>query len=122
RLALSGGYYDGLLRLWDLVSGECLRVLSRGPRSNSAGAEETVPVKVTGYLVTGESLEALALTPDGRAALATAWDGSLRLWDVARGECVRTVFTSAAAGVALLPGGPLAATASYDQAVRIWDL
>ena len=56
---------DKTLRLWDLASGECLRVLE-----GHSG-----------------SVYHVAALPDERA-LSASWDNTLRLWDLTRGECL----------------------------------
>ncbi|MET9342151.1 protein kinase [Nonomuraea sp. NPDC003804] len=66
RLLLTGGR-DGMAKLWDLRSGECLREI----RAHS-----------------GE-LCSVALTSDGRFAASTGKDETLRLWDLGTGRCVR---------------------------------
>jgi len=50
-------------------------------------AQEAGPVKVlTGHT---ESVNSVALSADGRWALSGSDDKTVRLWDVAKGECVR---------------------------------
>ncbi|MDI7276637.1 MAG: hypothetical protein QME94_11720, partial [Anaerolineae bacterium] len=66
RWAVSGSE-DNTLRVWDLGSGVCLRILE-GHRA---------------------SVTAIALTPDGRWAISGSYDGTLRLWDLASGACLR---------------------------------
>ena len=36
------------------------------------------------------AVSALALSSDGRRALSAGWDGTLKLWDLASGDCLRT--------------------------------
>jgi WD40 repeat protein len=67
RLAVSAGT-DQAVRVWDLETGECLRVL----RGHNAAAHS------------------VCLSPDGRQVLSAAGDLTLRLWDVATGRCLRT--------------------------------
>ena len=60
---------DGTIRVWDLATGACVRVLTghRGP------------------------VRALASTPDGRCTISAGVDGTMRVWDLATGACLRTV-------------------------------
>jgi WD40 repeat protein len=68
RRGLSGSW-DASLRLWDLETGQCLRILEG----------HTAEVR------------AVAVTPDGHRALSGAGDHTLRLWDLEGGQCLRTL-------------------------------
>lgn len=59
-------------------------------------------------------------TRDGRRAL-TACDGTVRLWDLATGRCLRELDGMQHA-VDLAPGGRQAAGVGSDGLVRLWDL
>src|SRR5271165_4544358 len=91
---------DNTLRLWDLASGECLRVLEghSGPVTHVA---------------------ALA----GGCALSASDDRHLRLWDLVSGECLRVLegHSRRVNHVAALPGAR-ALSASDDRHLRLWDL
>lgn len=78
------------LRLWDLDSGQCLRVLEG----------HTNPVT------------AVALTPDGRRTVSGSEDRTLRLWDLNSGQCLRVLHTDSVRTVALTPDGRLAVSGS----------
>ena len=65
---LVSGSYDRTLRLWDVDSGECLRVLE--------GHEGWV--------------KACAFAPDGRRIVSGSGDRTLRLWDADSGGSERS--------------------------------
>jgi len=62
RLVIASG--DNPARLWDLESGQTLRMLEG--HTSIVGA--------------------VAVTPDGRCAVSASWDQTLRLWDLESGE------------------------------------
>lgn len=66
----------------------------------------------------------LALHPDGRRVLLAGKDGSVRVWDIARGkELTRChVHDDVISAIAIRPGGNEAASASWDGTVRVWDI
>jgi WD40 repeat protein len=69
-------------------------------------------------------VNSLALTPDGRTAVSGGLDQTLRVWDVASGQCLRTLtgHTNWVRCVALTPEGRMAVSASDDRTLRVWDL
>jgi len=58
---------DRTLRLWDLETGQTLRIL-QGHTDN---------------------ISAVAITPDGRRAVSASWDRTLRVWDLETGQTIR---------------------------------
>jgi WD40 repeat protein len=65
RIIVSASY-DNTLRVWDGVTGECVRVL-------------------TGHT---NSVNGCAMTPDGRTIISASWDNTLRAWDGETGACL----------------------------------
>ncbi len=94
--------HDGTLRLWDVGSGQTIRVF-RGHT---------------------DKVHSVVLSADGKQALSGARDKTLRLWDVDTGREVRrfTGHTGAVTGVALSPDGLLAVSGGEDGTVRLWDV
>ena len=101
KLLASGGY-DRTVRLWDVSSGEQLRLWNQAGYSFS-----------------------LAFSPDGTqlAAGNDSLERSVKIWDVRLGAEVRTLngHVGAVTAVAFHPSGDLVASASFDGTVRIWD-
>ncbi|WP_367339737.1 WD40 repeat domain-containing protein, partial [Aminivibrio sp.] len=87
------------LRLWDLESGECLRVLE--------GHEEWVRGAV--------------LTHDGKV-LSWSEDNTLRLWDIESGKCLRVFegHEQPVRDVTLMPG--FVFSLGDDWTIRLWNL
>src|SRR5262249_27401977 len=108
RLALSGSA-DRTLRLWEVATGQCLRVLGAhtewvtcvslsadGTRAISGSADHTLRFwdVATGrglheWRGHGKWVLAACLSADGRLALSGGGDGLLKLWDVVSGQPVR---------------------------------
>jgi WD40 repeat protein len=65
----------------------------------------------------------LAFAPDGKTLLAGAWDGSLRLWDVATGKELRqhAGHKGWVRSVAFSPDGKTFASGGKDQIIRLWE-
>ncbi len=101
RRALSGAE-DSTVRLWDVKTGHCTRVLE----GHSAG------------------VFAVGWSPVGGRALSGGQDGTVRVWDVKTGRCVR-VLEDHAGGVFAVgwsPVGGQALSGGEDATVRLWDV
>ncbi|KAI1944399.1 WD domain protein [Ophidiomyces ophidiicola] len=103
---------DGLIRIWDSATGQCLRTLVH---------EDNPPVT------------SVKFSPNGRFVLAWSLDGCVRLWNYVEGRCIKTYqghkneqySISGGFGTYNAPGGPLNAFAysgSEDGAVVCWDV
>ncbi|MCG3149697.1 MAG: Serine/threonine-protein kinase PknD [Verrucomicrobiae bacterium] len=101
RWGLSGSW-DNTLRLWELASGQCLRVF-------------------VGHL---EEVSSVAISPDGRWGVSGSSDRVLRLWDLDSGQCLRTFegHTEDMSSVAICPDGRSVLTGGWGEPCRLWDL
>jgi WD40 repeat protein len=149
RLALTGDG-DTTVRLWEVGTGECLRVLrghTGGVASVSLGPGGRLAVSGgDGYtrdrdstvrlwdVATGRCLHvleghdgavsAVAVDGDARLAVSGGWDETLRVWDVRTGRCLRTLHghSGRVTSVAVSADGRLALSGSFDHTVRFWDV
>ncbi|MFV9631948.1 MAG: WD40 repeat domain-containing protein [Methanosarcinales archaeon] len=69
-------------------------------------------------------ISAVVVTPDGRFAVSASGDGTLKVWDIEKGETVRTLegHTGWVSAVAVTPDGRFAVSTSYDRTLNVWDL
>jgi WD40 repeat protein len=70
------------------------------------------------------SVTAVAVTPDGRQAVTTSEDSTLKVWDLESGAEMQSVTTGHTlwAAVAVTPDGRRALSGSVDGTVKGWDL
>ncbi len=105
---------DGLVRIWDTATGQCLRTLVH---------EDNPPVS------------AVKFSPNGKYVLAWTLDDCVRLWDYVEGRCLKTYqghenrkySLSGGFGVygqvtPRTPGYAFAVSGSEDGAVLCWDV
>lgn len=99
---LVSGSSDGTVRVWDLESRCCLRVLEGHA-----------------HFVTS-----LAIDPAGRRVVSGSSDHTVKLWDLETGSCLHTLanrWMNRVHAVAWDATGTLVASGSDDHGVRIWD-
>jgi len=96
------GSNDHTLRLWNVETGQCLRVLE-------------------GH---ADAILSLAWSADQRLAISGSSDNTLRLWDVETGQCLRVLegHTNTVACLAWSADQRLAISGSTDDTLRLWDV
>jgi WD40 repeat protein/transcriptional regulator with XRE-family HTH domain len=103
---LATGSSDKTIRLWELASGETIRIFS----SDTSGLEE------------------IAFSPDGKTIVAAGWEGTadndVSLFSVASGQVVRVFSGHSAAvyDVTFFPDGKSIVSGGEDFNSRIWDV
>lgn len=141
---------DKSLRIWDVATGEPLRVLRPPVSAGDIGQLRAVAVSPVGDLVAmgGYTLDdaiylvslatgrlertlrghrnvtlSLAFSPDGTLLASANADQSARLWNVKTGQCEHVLegHTHRVRDVCFAAHGRQVATASYDGTVRVWE-
>ena len=71
-----------------------------------------------------QPVTAAVLTPDGNTVVSASSDKTLRVWNLASGECVRTLegHDYAVGAVVLMPDGNTVVSASGDNTLRVWNV
>lgn len=138
------GSLDGLVKLWDLETGEAVRTFqghSDGVRSVALTPDERLLVSAsvdrtlrvwdiaTGRLVWTLSghragVWSVAVSRDGACAVSTSLDATLAVWDLETGKHLRTLagHRDPVMGVAIHPDGRRVLSASMDGSVKVWAL
>ncbi|WP_158847766.1 serine/threonine-protein kinase [Saccharothrix deserti] len=115
RFALSAGW-DNRVRLWDLTTRECVREFAgRGPVLDR-------PSEALGGRRNLYTVEAVAITPDGRFGVAASREGAIQTWDLTSGEELPPLIGhNSADAVAITPDGRRVLSGGLDRSVRLWD-
>ena len=111
EIANCSGSEDGTVRVWDAMSGQCIRVMQGyatslydvdwspdGTQLVSGGTDTLV----TTYTVSGETppcvlhghngvVIGVGWSPDGRWLASSEWDNAIRLWNPISGVCLQVL-------------------------------
>lgn len=143
RYVLSGSR-DASLKLWDAITGDCLRTLRGhrgaihnvaflpgGARFVSGAADGTLRVweassglcvsKLIGH---GAAVNSVTCSPDGKYVLSSSNDCTVKLWSVATSDCLLTLSEHRAATTAATfsADGTQILSGARDRSIRLFDL
>ena len=112
---LASGSEDSTIILWDMTTGEHIKILARptgpfvGPADTLAGHTDTV------YSV--------AFSPDGQTLASGSADNTIILWDATTGQYKQTLIghKRAVYSIAFSPDGQTLASGSWDKTIILWN-
>jgi WD40 repeat protein len=86
-----------------------------------ADVQQTEATTVFGH---ADSVWACSYAPDGTQPVSGSNDGTVKLWDVHSGQCLRTLsgHTGAVRACSYAPDGTLVVSAAEDGTMRLWDM
>ncbi len=70
------------------------------------------------------SIQEVVITPDGRSAFTGSTDHTIKVWDLMKGKCTRTLkgHASLISALCITPDGNRAVSGDWDGELRIWDV
>ncbi len=141
---LASGNDNNTIKLWDVLTGECLKLLqghtdrvwsvawSRDGKTLASGSDDQT-VRFWN-IQTGQSVKTLsehtdrvvsvAFNASGTVLASASEDRTIRLWNVSTGECLKTLsgHTGSVRAVAFGPDETLLASASEDRTIKLWNV
>jgi WD40 repeat protein len=99
---LASGSDDGTVRVWEVSTGKCLKILQG----------------YTGWV------ESVTFSPDGTTLASGGHDGTVRVWEVSSGACLNTLHSHPGRiwAVVFSPDGRMVMSASEDRTILCWNV
>jgi WD40 repeat protein len=111
-----------MVRLWEVATGRCLTTFNSHCDFDpdvpySQGMQDDRRDRKSRWM-------SASISPDGRYALMSLVDDSLRLWEIASGQEIMTFegHYEQVPAVCFSPDGRYALSGSWDMTVRLWDV
>ncbi|MEH2059517.1 MAG: WD40 repeat domain-containing protein [Nostoc sp.] len=108
------------------ILADAVQSKSEIPRLQPITASLTSPGGNLVRILTGhnDSVNAVAIAPDGQTAVSASVDNTLKLWDLETGKEISTLrgHKDSVNTVVITPDGQTAVSASSDNTLKLWDL
>ncbi|MDJ0651071.1 MAG: WD40 repeat domain-containing protein, partial [Xenococcaceae cyanobacterium MO_188.B19] len=140
---LASGSNDSKIKLWDVNTGDCIRVLTGhskginkitfscdGETLASSSDDSTIKLWdiATGkYFQTwrghNDMVNSIAFSPDEPILVSGSKDCTIKFWNVYTGECLKTISEQASINsVVFSPDGKTVASGSENGQIKLWDV
>ena len=100
-----------------------LAVLEIVAGASQASAQDRAKIEIVPLIPHAITVTSVAFSPDGARVLSGSQDWTLKLWDAASGQLIRTfdAHSSRVASVAFSPDGTRLLSGSWDKTLKLWD-
>lgn len=140
---IASASFDGTIRLWDITSGQMVKVYSKGKMPLFAvsfspdgqciaytyATEKDCSIYIWNIqkdclqcVLKGHQniVRSISYSHDDHTAITASDDGTIRIWDVSKGKC-RRVLRANGNSAALSSDECYIASTSFEGVIRIWD-
>ncbi len=142
----ASGDEDGTIKLWDLITGEEICILSRNFQSrwiyaltfspngqmlaSSGSNDKTIKLwnwqtkqQIQSFSGHSQSVLTIAISPDSKTLASGSSDKTVIVWDLLTGQEIKTLLghSDSITSVAFSHDGEHIASASYDKTIKIWN-
>jgi WD40 repeat protein len=107
---------DGMIRIWECATGTCIQKWGQ----DSPLYNEEDQIEQEGHTTWTRTI---SFSPDGRYLASGSHDQTVRIWDVASGQCRFQLVghSNVVWSVAFSPTEPILASAGDDGTIRLWQ-
>jgi WD40 repeat protein/uncharacterized caspase-like protein len=118
---LASGSLDTTIKLWDVALGQELKTLGGIHQSRSVPTARRLPTEMP--TIWGP-VDSVAFSSDGKTLASGSSDGTIKLWDVASGQELKTLkgHSNVVYSVAFSPDEKMLESASWDNTIKLWDV
>src|SRR5688572_7586863 len=92
--------------------------------AQGASIQDKAKIEIVPLIPHAVAVTSVAFSPDGGRVLSGSQDWTLKLWDAANGQLIRTfdAHSSRVSSVTFSPDGTRLLSGSWDTTVKLWDI